>query len=177
MTPLTLSDTDPAELSVDAIVVGLHSTDGSEGSSTPLLAPGAESVAVAFEGRLAETLALLDDPALAPLFGPGARAEVAVAGEIVIGGVRRAVSGQIDRLAVTDEAVIFADFKTSARPPADLAGAPVAHVGQLAVYGALLADIFPGRRLEALLVYTAGPRVLAVPDEALAAALDQLPVL
>lgn len=59
MTPLTLSDTDPAELSVDAIVVGLHSTDGSEGSSTPLLAPGAESVAVAFEGRLAETLALL----------------------------------------------------------------------------------------------------------------------
>jgi len=126
---------------------------------------------------VAQTLALLDDPALAPLFGPGARAEVAVAGEIVIGGVRRAVSGQIDRLAVTDEAVIFADFKTSARPPADLAGAPVAHVGQLAVYGALLADIFPGRRLEALLVYTAGPRVLAVPDEALAAALDQLPVL
>ena len=59
MTPLTLSDTDPAELGVDAIVVGLHSTDGAEGQSTPLLAPGAESVAVAFEGRLAETLALL----------------------------------------------------------------------------------------------------------------------
>ena len=59
MTPLTLSDTDPAELGVDAIVVGLHSTDGAEGQSVPLLAPGAESVAVAFEGRLAETLALL----------------------------------------------------------------------------------------------------------------------
>ncbi len=60
MTPLSLSDTDPAELAVDAIVVGLHSTNGgSVGGSTPLLAPGAESVAVAFEGRLAETLALL----------------------------------------------------------------------------------------------------------------------
>ena len=58
MTPLSLSDTDPAELAVDAIVVGLHSTNGSSGGA-PLLAPGAESVAVAFEGRLAETLALL----------------------------------------------------------------------------------------------------------------------
>ena len=55
MTPLSLSDTDPAELAVDAIVVGLHSANG----GGPLLAPGAESVAVAFEGRLAETLALL----------------------------------------------------------------------------------------------------------------------
>src|SRR5262245_8935558 len=55
VTPLSLSDTDPAELAVDAIVVGLHSANG----DGPLLAPGAESVAVAFEGRLAETLALL----------------------------------------------------------------------------------------------------------------------
>ena len=55
MTPLSLSDTDPAELAVDAIVVGLHSANG----GGPLLAPGAESVAVAFEGRLAETLSLL----------------------------------------------------------------------------------------------------------------------
>lgn len=55
MTPLSLSDTDPAELNVDAIVVGLHTVDG-EG---PLLAPGAESVAVAFEGKLAEIFRLL----------------------------------------------------------------------------------------------------------------------
>jgi leucyl aminopeptidase len=58
VTPLSLSDTDPAELAVDAIVVGLHSANGANGGG-PLLAPGAESVAVAFEGRLAETLALL----------------------------------------------------------------------------------------------------------------------
>jgi len=60
VTPLSLSDTDPVELAVDAIVVGLHSTNGAGANgSAPLLAPGAESVAVAFEGRLAETLALL----------------------------------------------------------------------------------------------------------------------
>jgi leucyl aminopeptidase len=61
VTPLTLSDTDPAELAVDAVVVGLHSTEGANGlgPASLLLAPGAESVAVAFEGRLAETLSLL----------------------------------------------------------------------------------------------------------------------
>jgi leucyl aminopeptidase len=64
VTPLSLSDTDPAELAVDAIVVGLHSTGPADsakggGDTGPLLAPGAESVAVAFDGKLAETLALL----------------------------------------------------------------------------------------------------------------------
>jgi leucyl aminopeptidase len=59
VTPLTLSDTDPAELAVDAIVVGLYTSDDPAGGGRPLLAPGAESVAVAFDGRLAETLALL----------------------------------------------------------------------------------------------------------------------
>jgi leucyl aminopeptidase len=57
VTSISLSDTDPAELTVDAIVVGLHTADGDSGG--PLLAPGAESVAVAFEGGLAGTLALL----------------------------------------------------------------------------------------------------------------------
>ena len=70
MTPLSLSDTDPAELAVDAVVIGLHSppsvggeSDTSRKTSTsaadPVLAPGAESIADAFEGGLARTLALL----------------------------------------------------------------------------------------------------------------------
>jgi leucyl aminopeptidase len=68
--PLSLVDTDPAELAVDAIVIGVHSVGAAAGArreraaggSEParvLLAPGAESVAAAFDGALAETLALL----------------------------------------------------------------------------------------------------------------------
>ncbi|MFD0819921.1 leucyl aminopeptidase, partial [Micromonospora zhanjiangensis] len=64
-TTLSLVDTDPAELSVDAIVIGVHSqTGGGDGAGparladTLLLATGAEAVAVAFDGRLTETLAL-----------------------------------------------------------------------------------------------------------------------
>jgi leucyl aminopeptidase len=50
---LALVDTDPAELKVDAVVIGVHS------GSPLLLASGAESVTAAFDGKLTETLALL----------------------------------------------------------------------------------------------------------------------
>jgi leucyl aminopeptidase len=64
ITTLSLVDTDPAELAVDAIVIGVHSqsgeSDGAGGyASTLLLATGAESIAVAFDGALTKTLALL----------------------------------------------------------------------------------------------------------------------
>jgi leucyl aminopeptidase len=54
---LSLVDTDPAELPVDAIVIGLHSQPDEGGAVLP--AAGAESIAAAFEGKLTSTLALL----------------------------------------------------------------------------------------------------------------------
>jgi leucyl aminopeptidase len=53
---ISLVDTDPAELVVDAIVIGLHSQPD-EGGILP--AAGAESIAAAFDGKLTSTLALL----------------------------------------------------------------------------------------------------------------------
>ncbi|MFI1988165.1 leucyl aminopeptidase [Actinoplanes sp. NPDC020271] len=54
---LSLVDTDPAELAVDAIVIGLHSQPDQDGALLP--APGAESITAAFDGKLTSTLALL----------------------------------------------------------------------------------------------------------------------
>ncbi|MGK5684708.1 leucyl aminopeptidase [Actinoplanes sp. URMC 104] len=54
---LSLVDSDPAELAVDAIVIGLHSQPDEDGALLP--AAGAESIAAAFDGRLTSTLALL----------------------------------------------------------------------------------------------------------------------
>ncbi len=56
-TTLSLVDTDPAELAVDAIVIGVHSTTGEQDATrglagTLLLASGAESIAAAFDGKL-----------------------------------------------------------------------------------------------------------------------------
>ncbi|MEJ3744099.1 leucyl aminopeptidase [Actinomycetes bacterium KLBMP 9797] len=59
---LSLVDTDPAEFTVDAIVIGVHSVNGDEAGAdggSLLLASGAESIVAAFDGRLTGTLALL----------------------------------------------------------------------------------------------------------------------
>jgi leucyl aminopeptidase len=60
VTSLNLVDTDPAELGVDAVVIGVHSVaEPATGEAPLLLASGAESIAAAFDGRLSETLSLL----------------------------------------------------------------------------------------------------------------------
>ena len=51
---LSLYDTDPAELDVEAVVIGVHSRD-----DELLVGTGAESIAAAFDGRLTGTLRLL----------------------------------------------------------------------------------------------------------------------
>ncbi|WP_067497833.1 leucyl aminopeptidase [Actinoplanes sp. TFC3] len=54
---LRLADGDPAELAVDALIIGLHSQPGEGGALLP--AAGAESIAAAFDGKLSSTLSLL----------------------------------------------------------------------------------------------------------------------
>ncbi|WP_407519658.1 double-strand break repair helicase AddA [Methylobacterium oryzisoli] len=115
-------------------------------------------------------LRLLDDPDLAVLFGPEARAEVSLAGTVTLDGRDWPVHGRIDRLAVTPEAVWIADFKTG-RPPAPDAPVPAGHAAQVALYAALLTRIHPGRRIVPLLVWTAGPVIRRLDAEACAAAL------
>ncbi|MGW4500385.1 leucyl aminopeptidase [Micromonospora sp. NPDC004336] len=81
-TTLSLVDTDPAELAVDAIVIGVHSQTGEQDATggpaaTLLLASGAESIAAAFDGKLTETLALLGATG-----GPGEVIKLATLGTV-----------------------------------------------------------------------------------------------
>ena len=51
----------------------------------------------------------------------------------------------------------MADFKTTARPPREGEPPPRSYVAQLALYRLLLREIYPGKRVRAFLVWTAGP--------------------
>jgi ATP-dependent helicase/nuclease subunit A len=119
-----------------------------------------------------DVLAVLDRPELAALFGPLSRAEAPIAGSLQLrpGEPATSVSGQIDRLAVTPEAVMVADFKTGAPPETP----PETYVAQLAVYRALLARLYPDRPVRCLLIWTAGPRVDEIAPGALDAALARI---
>jgi ATP-dependent helicase/nuclease subunit A len=117
-----------------------------------------------------EVLAVLDDPRFGPLFAPGSRAEVPIVGR-VSGGI---VSGQVDRLAVTESAVLIADYKTDRPAPPRPGDIPEKYVRQLALYRAVLAALYPGREVRAALVWTEGPALMDVPAATLDAALSRV---
>ena len=73
------------------------------------------------------------------------------------------VSGTVDRLRVTPERVQVIDFKTGRQIPLTPAEIPTYHARQMAAYVEALGVIFPGRAIEALLLYTNGPKLLTVP--------------
>ena len=131
---------------------------------------------VIHDAVLAQVLATMALPALAPLFTERARAEVAVIGTLTrADGTPLEVRGAIDRLAVTPDAVLVADFKTG-RPDfeADDAAVPERYRDQLALYRQVLAPLWPDRPVRMLLVWTAVPRVVELPSDALAAAVARL---
>jgi ATP-dependent helicase/nuclease subunit A len=123
----------------------------------------------------AQALALLDVPRFAPLFGNESRAEVPIVGRLARPGRPDfMVSGQIDRLVVTAEAVLIADYKTNRSPPRTVEAAPPAYVEQLALYHALLRQIYPDRPVRAALVWTDIPDLMAIPAAVLDAAVARL---
>ncbi|MFC5371768.1 double-strand break repair helicase AddA [Brevundimonas faecalis] len=120
----------------------------------------------------AAAFAVLDDARFNPVFGPGSRAEVALMGtspELPPGVV---VSGRIDRLVVTSERVLVVDFKSNRPAPDRIENADPAYVLQLAVYVAVLRRLYPDRAVEAALVWTDGPKLMAVPQDLMDAALS-----
>lgn len=117
-----------------------------------------------------EALGVLETEGLAELFGPRARAEVAIVGRITTPkGDRREVSGQVDRIVETGSCVIVADYKTGTVPEAS--AIPPAYLTQMALYRAVLAPLWPEKTLRMLLIFTAGPNVVELEDAALDAAL------
>ncbi|MGP1275819.1 MAG: double-strand break repair helicase AddA [Caulobacterales bacterium] len=119
-----------------------------------------------------ETLGLIRDPAFAPLFGPGSRAEVSLSGSApgLPAGVR--VNGQIDRLVVTPDSVLIVDFKTNRPPPAEVDAVAPAYLAQMGAYRALLRALYPGRQVRCALVWTDAARLMELPDAAMDAALE-----
>jgi ATP-dependent helicase/nuclease subunit A len=105
---------------------------------------------------------VLADGRFADLFRPGSRAEVPIVGRIARPDGTIAVSGQVDRLVVTGEAVLIADYKTNHPAPKRIAEVPPAYIRQMALYRAVLAELFPGRPIRAALVWTDTPDLMEV---------------
>ena len=116
------------------------------------------------EEMLGAALAVLGDPTFAALFTPQSLAEVPLAA--IVGG--QVVNGTADRLLVTPERILVVDYKTARRPPANLATIPASILSQMAAYVAVLETIYPGRPVEAGVLYTQMPQLFVLDEAVLA---------
>ena len=106
---------------------------------------------------LREVLFLVDHEAFSEVFAPCSRAEVPIVGKLRDGML---VSGQVDRLSVTKDAVLIADFKTDREPPRLIKEVPRAYIRQLAAYRAVLRTLYPDRIVRAALIWTEVPDLM-----------------
>jgi ATP-dependent helicase/nuclease subunit A len=126
------------------------------------------------EAIAAQVMHVLEHPRFHELYGPGSRAEVPIVGKLQIGGRMVAVSGQIDRLAVTPAGVLIGDFKTNRPAPKRIEDVPLTYLRQLALYRAVLIKLYPGRAVRAALIWTEVPDLMELSDEVLSEALAGL---
>jgi ATP-dependent helicase/nuclease subunit A len=115
------------------------------------------------ESILVETLAVLERPDFAAVFGPQSRAEVPIVAVLDA----HAITGQIDRVAVLEDRLLIVDYKTLRPPPADPDSVPLAYLRQLAVYRGALAAVYPRHSIEAAILWTDGPILMPIPSSLL----------
>jgi ATP-dependent helicase/nuclease subunit A len=106
-------------------------------------------------------LGVIEDPRFADLFAPEALAEAPIAATL---GDGRVIAGTADRLCIGPDVVRVIDFKTGRLVPSSITDVPPGHMAQMQAYTAALEVIFPGRRIDAALLYTHGPTLIAVPS-------------
>jgi ATP-dependent helicase/nuclease subunit A len=119
-------------------------------------------------------LTLLADARFAEVFGPGSRAEAAIAGGSIELPPGLRLSGRVDRMVATPTRVLVVDFKTNRPSPDRAEDADPAYLRQMALYVAVLRTVFPDRRVEAALVWTDGPKLMPIEENIIAAVLADL---
>lgn len=110
-------------------------------------------------------LTVIEDPAFEALFGADALAEAPIAA--VVG--TSVIAGKVDRLLITPDLIRIVDFKTGLKVPETPQEVAPYHLSQMAAYVAALSRIFPGRAVEAALLFTEVARLMPLPPELLAA--------
>jgi ATP-dependent helicase/nuclease subunit A len=108
----------------------------------------------------AQVNALMTTPHLAGIFAPGALSEAPLVGRLG----DHVVAGQMDRLLVGASEILVVDYKSGRAPPT---GFHPAYVRQMALYRALLGQIYPGRAIRCALLWTETALVEELPEEML----------
>jgi len=135
--------------------------DARRAAAQKFLARSALALPPALQKDIAdEVAAILEHPVFGDIFGPRSMAEIPLTG-MLDGNLL--VSGQIDRLLVTETDILIIDYKTNRPPPQRLEDVAPVYLRQMGTYARLLKTIYPGRTVRAALLWTDGARLMEIP--------------
>jgi len=110
---------------------------------------------------VAQLQRLTADPVLAEILSADGHSEASLITQRPDGSPERR---RIDRLVVTPEGILVADYKTDREVPESPEACNPEYLIQLAIYREALRRTDPGKPLRFCLVYTEGPRLFMIPD-------------
>lgn len=119
---------------------------------------------------IGEALAVLNHSALADHFSKSSHAEIPLAAMLedpTNANHLISVSAQIDRLIILPDRIIVADFKTDRIGYDSPESVPLKYLRQMAIYVSLIEKIYPGKPVEAQLIWTGGPEIMVLPQSLL----------
>ena len=102
---------------------------------------------------------ILQKPEMQILFGENSRSEVPIVGVTSDGKV---ISGQIDRLVVSDDEVLIIDYKTNRYPPQRIEDVPESYLEQINAYKDLLKNIFSCKKIRCFLLWTTDATLMEI---------------
>jgi len=115
----------------------------------------------------AEVFAVIDHPDYTHIFAPGSQAEISLAGGAAGLPQNIRLSGQIDRLCVTEDIVWIVDYKSNRPPPKTEAEVAPLYIRQMAAYRALVRELYPEKRVRTALLWTDGPDMMELSNQIL----------
>lgn len=117
---------------------------------------------------------IFSDPRFIPLFEGDAKAEVSLAGRLDVKSGSMLVTGQIDRLIVSQKNVTVLDYKTNRHVPQSLDEIPDEYITQLALYRELVSRIYSDKSVISALLWTQTPELTIIDDNLLDIALAKI---
>ncbi|MFV2003330.1 MAG: 3'-5' exonuclease, partial [Paracoccaceae bacterium] len=125
---------------------------------------------------LLQANALIKDPKLAQLFVAQAMCEVEITAEInQLDGAR--IRGAIDRLILSGDRVLAIDYKSNKIVPPVARDVPAGILRQMGAYLAALKSVYPGRKIDLSILWTADHTLMPLPHDIVMDALSAPPHL
>ncbi|MDI2090970.1 double-strand break repair helicase AddA [Commensalibacter oyaizuii] len=112
------------------------------------------------ERLVQQVLRTMEHPDLQLLFDSKSLVEQPIVGQIhdVV------ITGQVDRMRILDNQIIFCDFKSGRRIPKSVEEVPITYLKQMAAYWALLRSLYPKHQIKPLIIWTDITKIMFLPE-------------